>query len=200
MESGSRPPLTLPQNFKTMEMQVNQLVKVWTRFFIDVPDENPENYIAQLIQEDCSLNNVEPCSTIEVLFDTEKVLETQFLNEDEEIILSTVLSANQEKEFVVPVGFKTNDYGSAPSFVKIKLTPEDYAKIKVAQTAIIEYDFDSVRQDIAVADYFYDQDCEIPADWHSDYNCLVVWRERVYYYAQSKYDCADQIETYEIPL
>jgi hypothetical protein len=184
-----------------MKMQVNQLVKVWTRFFIDVPDhETPENYTGRLIQEDYSLNNVEPCSAIEVLFDTAKVFETQFLNEDEEIILSTAASANQEKEFVVSVDFKTNDYSSAPSFVKIILTPEDYAKIKVAQTAIIEHDFDSVRLDTAVADYFFDEDCEEPADWNSDYNCLVVWRERVYYYAQNKYDSADQIETGEIPL
>jgi hypothetical protein len=93
----------------------------------------------------------------------------------------------------VPISWFSCDYSETPFAVGINITKNLVARIKDAQNAIKEHKFNSVS--ISVDTVFKNDEDGSRSKWLPDVENLKITSYGIYYYAQNKYDSADQIES-----
>jgi hypothetical protein len=92
---------------------------------------------------------------------------------------------------LLDIAFKSNDYTYAPDEVTLELSDEKIKAIEKA-TQILNENPEFCHINIA----YYDASWDNEDDWRSDYMALKVYRGgSIYFYAQSKWDAGDQIES-----
>ena len=102
-----------------------------------------------------------------------------------------------------PIVFYSNEYSGHPECVKLEFTPETLHRIATVQCLIIQYKLYSVKIEIPngftlMADNEEEdsEDCtENAVWWRHDGETFIIYETGFYFYAQSKYDAADQIES-----
>jgi hypothetical protein len=97
----------------------------------------------------------------------------------------------------VKVSFISNEYTTHPTAFKLELTEEIVKLVQDASNLLkIFTEFESISIPYQ-AEYSGVSDEQ---DWVADGGVLKVFKNTVYYYEQSKYDCSDQIESEGIPV
>jgi len=101
------------------------------------------------------------------------------------------------KEITVEVGFTTDCMGEV-SQIKLEFSNKDLALIRKHQSYLLQ------NPDIFKVVMFFDGellDCEgEESDFRTDGGELFIFKETLYYFTQSKYDSAVQVESAEIPM
>lgn len=93
--------------------------------------------------------------------------------------------------------FVSNEYTDHPTAFKIELTEEIVELVQQAGLVLKLFpEFESIAIPYQ-ADY---SGVSSHLDWEADGGVLKVFKNTVYYYEQSKYDCSDQIESEGISI
>jgi hypothetical protein len=100
------------------------------------------------------------------------------------------------KELIVEVGFTTDPMGEISHF-GLDFSEKDLQLIKKHQIYLHE------NPDIFKVVMFFDGECfadedKTPSDFKTDGGELFIFKERIYYYTQSRYDASYQYESQEI--
>lgn len=103
------------------------------------------------------------------------------------------------------IAFRSNEHSSSSCIEKLEIIFSDTDKenIKKSIKILKENAFIShLRIDInGSITYFDDENIECGDDeWRVDVEQFIVYTSAVYYYAQSKWDCSDYIESGEINI
>ncbi len=104
------------------------------------------------------------------------------------------------KFLLLPIVFNSNDYTEVPNHVRLEFTDKDIERInKLIDLAkehsiTIEMNFDC--EELFRDTYDDDEDKMEVADWRCDVQYLKIYSSgHCYFYAQNKWDAADQIES-----
>jgi hypothetical protein len=104
------------------------------------------------------------------------------------------------KFLLLPIVFNSNDHTEAPNHVRLEFTDKDIERInKLIDLAkehsiTIEMNFDC--EELFRDTYDDDEDKMEVADWRCDVQYLKIYSSgHCYFYAQNKWDAADQIES-----
>lgn len=100
------------------------------------------------------------------------------------------------KELIVEVGFSTDPMWEVSHF-GLEFSQEDLLKIRKHQAYLQD------NPDIFKVVMWFDGECfsdedKTPSDFRTDGGELFIFKERVYYYTQSRYDASFQYESQEI--
>ena len=191
-------------------MHVDVKVSVWQRIHLpesvskeDVIDILKNGDIEDLFQsiEEATLEELENSDEDLTPADNDNQATIQFYESDDD---NDPIWSNAIPEPVVPeypetfvleraIVFKTNEYSDTPSRIRIELLKKDIQRIVRIQKYLKENDITSAKIDFCAELLGYDED-PVP-DWHPDAQSLLVYAEKFYYCAQSKYDATDQIES-----
>ena len=102
------------------------------------------------------------------------------------------------KTLILETAFYTQEYTETPTKTVISFTEEDIDRIKHLQTVAKTEDV-TIRWDFREDEYLDDEDNSL--DWRSDFSCIQIYSNGLlYYYAQNKWDSADQFETESFDL
>lgn len=102
------------------------------------------------------------------------------------------------KTIILETSFNTQEYTDAPSKTVLSFTEEDINRIKHLQ-AIAKKEDVTIRWQFAEDKYLDDDGDEL--NWKSDSSCIQIYSNgSLYYFAQNKWDSADQFETESFDL
>ena len=99
----------------------------------------------------------------------------------------------QSAQISKEIAFRTNEYSDNPNEVFITFTHAWVKQIHEVMQLVKTQKITSAK--ITCPRYEYDNN-----DWRDDGAELIIFGGTIYFYAQSKYDSADQIESQEITL
>ena len=105
-----------------------------------------------------------------------------------------------EKVLEKEVGFRCDDSESSQiEVIKLTFVDSDLDKVKKAMQICKDNDF-IVNVRVEFDGFEFLDDDEKAVDWKTDVSQLIVYKDSIYFYAQNKWDAADQIESSEIQL
>lgn len=97
------------------------------------------------------------------------------------------------KSITLETAFYTNEYSETPYKTVLSFMDEDILRIRHLQQ-IAEKENVTIRMDFVEEQYLNEDEEE--CEWRSDFSCIQIYSNgSLYYYAQGKYDSADQFET-----
>src|ERR1017187_3127606 len=102
------------------------------------------------------------------------------------------------------ISWTSNEYSDTPKMVRIELTDAELTKIELCKKLIKLHDLDCIK--ISVNAELLNENPEdlefnpfpnpfVESDWRADTQMLNITSYGVYFYAQSKWDSGDQIES-----
>ena len=102
------------------------------------------------------------------------------------------------KTIVLETAFYTNEYTETPDKTVLSFTQEDIDRLQHLQ-AIAKKEDVSIRWDFREDEYLESDDTT--CEWRSDFSCIQIYSSGLlYYFAQNKWDSADQFETESFDL
>lgn len=93
------------------------------------------------------------------------------------------------------IAWYSNEYSDTPTQVILTLSNQDIEKIEVCKILLKQHALSCIRIDVDAQ--LLDAD-ENETEWRCDTQCLSICSHGIYFYAQSKWDAGDQIETENI--
>jgi len=96
------------------------------------------------------------------------------------------------------IAFKTNEYSETPEVVKIEFTPETLHRIATIQSLVKQYDLFSAKIEVMDKFTLLDADGNESQEWFTREGTFIIYIDSFYFYAQSKWDSSDQIESEQI--
>lgn len=104
------------------------------------------------------------------------------------------------KFLLLPIVFNSYDYGLSPNHVRLEFTDKDIERINklidLAKEHSITIEMYFNCEELFCDTYDDDEDKMEVADWRCDVQYLKIYSSgHCYFYAQNKYDAADQIES-----
>lgn len=98
------------------------------------------------------------------------------------------------------VAFRCDDSDSSQiDTIKLEFNETDLDKVKKAMQICKDFDF-IVNVRVEFDSFAFLDEDEKEVDWRADVSQLIIYKDSIYFYAQNKWDAADQIESSQIDL